>query len=165
MKNILVIVLITSSFFSCTPKENTGFIKMGELFEAFQLKKELTTQLQQTVSVRNQLLDSMKLDLEMMVVAIQGGGASDSIKNSFVTKKQVFLKKQEQFEMENTTLKQQYDHQIWTQLNEFIESFGKEKGLDYVFGANGSGAIMYGKDTKNVTQEAIDYVNQKYVGK
>lgn len=165
MKNILIISIIALSFISCNHAEKTGYIKMGELFEEFTLKKELTSQLEQTVLARKNILDSLKLNLEMTIVTIQGGSASDSVKNDFLNKKQVYLKKQEQFEIENNTLQQEYDHQIWTQLNGFVEEFGKNNGLDYVFGANGTGSIMYGDDTKNVTKEAIEYVNQKYVGK
>ena len=52
-----------------------------------------------------------------------------------------------------------------TQLNEYIEDFGEENKLDYIFGANGTGTIMYGNESKDVTKEVVTYVNKKYVGK
>ena len=165
MKNIIIIALTVLGISSCNNNEKTGYIKMGELFDEFELKKQLTGQLEQTVSARKNILDSLKLNLEMMVVNIQGGNASDSLKNRFLYSKEQFLKKQEQFEGENQRLQQEYDSQIWTQLNEYIEDFGEEKKLDYIFGASGTGAIMYGSESKDVTKEVVIYVNKKYVGK
>lgn len=165
MKKIITIAFIAMSLVSCNNSEKTGYVKMGELFEEFELKKQLTNQLEQTVSARKNILDSLKLNLEMMVVSIQGGAVNDSLKNKFLYTKEQFLKKQEQFEGENQRLQQEYDSQIWTQLNEYVKEFGEEKKLDYIFGANGTGAIMYGNESKDVTKEMVSYVNKKYVGK
>lgn len=165
MKKIIIIAFVAISLMSCSESEKTGYVKMGELFEEFELKKQLTSQLEQTVSARKNILDSLKLNLEMMVVTIQGGTANDSLKNIFLYSKEQFLKKQEQFEGENQRLQEEYDSQIWTQLNEYIEDFGEEKRLDYIFGANGTGTIMYGNESKDVTKEVVTYVNKKYVGK
>ncbi|MCT4579998.1 MAG: OmpH family outer membrane protein [Flavobacteriales bacterium] len=157
----LVLLLITS----CSKTEKTGYIKMGELFEAFELKKQLTGQLEQTVNARKNVLDSLKLNLEMMVAGIKANETNDSLKQAFLFSKEQYLAKQQQFESENQQLQQQYDNQIWTQLNEYVENYGQEQQLGYIFGANGSGAIMYGKESNDITQEVIKYVNQKFVGK
>lgn len=165
-KKLLIIGSLTILFLmSCSKTEKTGYIKMGELFEEFELKKQLTNQLEQTTVARKNVLDSLKLNLEMMVVRIQGNDTNDSLKQAFLYNKEQYLAKQKQFEGENQQLQQQYDNQIWTQINEFVESYGKEHEYEYIFGANGTGTIMYAKETNDITADVIKYANLKFAGK
>ncbi len=55
--------------------------------------------------------------------------------------------------------------QIWNQLNSYVQEYGQEHGYDYILGATGDGGIMYASEAKNLNEEVISYINDKYNGK
>lgn len=77
----------------------------------------------------------------------------------------MYLIKENQFNQENQGLFDQYNEQIWKQLNQYIEDYGRDNGYDYLLGASGQGAIMYANEAQDLTKEIIFYVNNKYSGK
>jgi outer membrane protein len=59
---------------------------------------------------------------------------------------------------EEQTIKQTHINRI----NDFLKNYGKEKGYQYILGANGSGNVVYAKDELNITQEVLDGLNLQY---
>ena len=51
---------------------------------------------------------------------------------------------------------------VLNQINSFIESYAKKKGYDIIFGTDGSGSIMYGVETFDITAEVIAELNKEY---
>lgn len=39
-----------------------------------------------------------------------------------------------------------------------------KKGYRYIFGAEGSGVLMYADERNNITKEVIEYINARYKG-
>lgn len=137
---------------------------MGELFTEFDFTKELESKLEQTQSARQFILDSLKLDLELIISALQVQKQNDTLIYQYNVKKGYYLEKQKQFEEDNRALKNEYDNQIWDKLNLFVEEYSKTNNMEYVFGANGSGSLMYGAESKDLTEELILYCNKKFSG-
>jgi outer membrane protein len=148
-------------------KPHNAYVDLGRLYNEFSMKKELEGQLKAVSLTRENQLDSMKLDLTVLAKNIQSG---DSIKTKplrmdFLAKRQQYALKNQAFTEENDRVSQAYDDEIWKQLNQYIKDFGKENGYRYIFGAEGSGAIMYADDGDNITDLMITYVNAHYKGK
>lgn len=70
----------------------------------------------------------------------------------------------ERFAQEQQALSEQYTADIWQQINQTAAEFGKEKGYGFIFGATGDGNLMYAKESENITDELIVYLNEKYDG-
>lgn len=51
---------------------------------------------------------------------------------------------------------------LLNQINSFVESYAKQKGYDIVFGAQGDGTIMYGKEFYDITNEVLIELNKEY---
>jgi Skp family chaperone for outer membrane proteins len=51
---------------------------------------------------------------------------------------------------------------IWKRLNPYLIDFGKENGYEYIYGANGTGNVLYADEHQDITEEIIKYVNQRY---
>ena len=49
-------------------------------------------------------------------------------------------------------------------LNDVILDYGKENECDYILGADGSGSLMYAKDSDDITKDVLVYINNKYKG-
>ena len=65
---------------------------------------------------------------------------------------------------ENAQKQQEYTSQIWTQINTYVKEYGQQNDYSYILGANGSGSIMYGLESQNITDVVIEFVNKKYEG-
>ncbi|SRR5690606_16974658 len=48
------------------------------------------------------------------------------------------------------------------QIKDFINSYGKEKGYDYILSTDGAGTVLYAKEGKEITSEVVKLLNDKY---
>lgn len=145
-------------------KEKMAYVEISEVYSGFELKKELTAQFEEVKNARQYLLDSLKSNLDISYKQLQGKD-SEELMRSFEQKRQEYLYKQQRFEEDTQRLLENYEEQIWTQLNQYVKEFGKYYSYDYVYGANGTGSMMYANDANNVSKELLNYVNEKYHGK
>jgi outer membrane protein len=67
-------------------------------------------------------------------------------------------------EEDNQVQTKKYDEEIITQLNQYVQDYGKEMGYAYIYGNNGEGSLMYADDARVITREMIEYVNNRYKG-
>jgi outer membrane protein len=52
----------------------------------------------------------------------------------------------------------------WTEINKYIMEYGKENKFDMIHGVSGEGNLMYADEKLNVTDQVIEYMNNKYDG-
>lgn len=51
---------------------------------------------------------------------------------------------------------------VYQQINTFIEDYGKKKGYSMIFGSGTPGAILYGDEALDITDELLSSLNQNY---
>lgn len=162
---ILVQGVITFVWLHTRPK--TAYIDTESVYNNFELKKNREADLKKTQTARTALLDSLRLQLEMISMKLQSDDSNKDValEDRFNHLRQNYFDKQKEFEEANTALADQYSGEIWTQLNTYIKAYGEQEGYQYIFGASGDGALMYADDAVNVTEEVNTYVNASYQGK
>lgn len=148
-------------FYHINTTKKFGYVTTMKVFDAFKLKKELESDYKKVQMVKQSYLDSLKLTIQELMLKSKNGNNEEQISNY----KKHYLLKENQFNEENQRLFDQYNEQIWKQINQYIEDYGKENGYDYLFGASGQGTIMYAGKKEDLTKEISDYVNTKYSGK
>jgi outer membrane protein len=144
-------------------EERTAYIEVAKVYDAFKMKKELENKFTNVEQFRKTILDSLELELQLMATSYEQDH-SEEIRSSYLMKKQEYLGKKKQFDEDNAAVSQQYTTQILQQMNEYVTEYGKEHGYKYIFGAEGSGSLMYASDSENITDEITIYVNEKYSG-
>ncbi len=161
----LVILLSGFVIYEKINQPKTGYIIIGEVFNEFQLKKDLEKKFKTTAQTRKLILDSLEFQLNVLSKKIQDEQGKDR-KNIdvFQIKRDDFLRKKKQFEEENIALTNEYDQQIIKQLNQYTKDYGKEHGYTYIFGTDGNGSLMYGSENKNINKEIVTFINKKYLG-
>ena len=169
-KNLIIVTGINILFagalvfiYSLIPA--TAYVDTNKLFNEFQLKKELELTLSNVKNQRKQILDSLELQLNVLSGQLNGKKAlSAGDKETFASLREEYFYKKKQFDEDNEALTQKYNQQIFQQLNQYIQDYSKEEGYDYVFGAEGSGALMAASEKKNITEEVLSFINLKYQG-
>lgn len=171
-KRFVIIVFVAMGIvsvallYSYTPSaEKTAFIDINKIFSEFTLKKELEMQLTKVKDARKTVIDSLELELKLLSKQIQ----TEQQKNSknivlFEIKKEEYLQKKQQFDSDLDAISKQYDNQIITQMNQYVKDYGNKHGYTYIFGADGSGFLMYSKEQKDITEDVKKYINNRYKG-
>lgn len=142
-------------------KRKIGYIATNQVFNEFLLKKEMEDELTKLRIRRQAYLDSMKLNIQM------ADSKPTDLKSDarLIEYKKNYLIKEAQFGEENEALLKQYNDKVWSQLNQFVEDYGRQNHYDYLFGTTGQGNLMYASEGENVTKEVVEFINRKYSGK
>jgi len=162
---LLIIGIVGWNVYQYFVKPKTGYVVLSEVYNGFELKKEMEKKYLVTKNAREKILDSLKLEIKLIQNKIVGAGKIKSadtvgyqdLVNDYLLKKQTY-------DEDNTTLSQKYDEQIVTQLNQYVKDFGEVYRYSYIFGTGGNGTLMYAKESENITTDVIEYINKKYNG-
>lgn len=162
---LLLIVAIVYIVFQSQSEPKTGYIVIQELYDGFEMKKEMEKKFLAVKNARDKILDSLTLELKVLSQKIQVEQEKNSATlNEFDVKRAEYMQRKQTYEEDNNALSQKYDQEILTQLNQYSKDFGAEHGYTYIYGNDGNGSMMYAKDEKNITKEVIEFINNKYRG-
>jgi outer membrane protein len=135
------------------------FIETAKVFSEYTMTKEYQKKMDEVKTARQHILDSLKFKVRDLSLV-----KTTKAEQLEIAKKE-FLYKQEEFRRENEALEQKYNQEVWAQLNQYVKDYGKEKNCEFIFGAVGDGGLMYAEEGLNITDELIEFVNNKYQGK
>ena len=144
----------------------TAFVNLNTLYDNFLFKKELEKKLIKTQEERQFVLDKIKDKLDSCINKLEA-----SIKKSesdIMTYKQLqdeYYLKEKSLSDDRIAQASEYDKQVWLQINQFIKDYGVKQGYTYIYGATGSGNIMYADSTSNITDEVTIFINNMYESK
>lgn len=177
LKNVLLNLVLFSTlcvaslyiYHNCF-KTKTAYIEIKKVFNGFQMKKELEQKYNVTASGRQKLLDSLSFSLKLLSKTLNEqknskSGVDEKLAYRFEYQRDEFLKIQNQFAQDNSALSQKMDSQILEQLTQYVMEFGKKNNYDIIMGADGNGNLMFAKESYNISDDVIEYVNNKYKGR
>lgn len=151
-------------FKSSANKASIVYVDLKQLHKDFVLTKDLELKLRASSDSRDDVLDSVKLIVETL--SRQFAAKQDAVtKERYTMHYEDYIRLQQQYKSDNDFQANQYDTQIWNQLNQSIEDYRKETGYDFILGTSGSGNIMSANSSCDITKELIEYANKKYAGK
>lgn len=136
---ILLGSLTSYALFSLT-QTRSGYIENHRVFDGFAGKKYLEGKLK-AIKAKNQArLDSLQKTMPASWLQAE----------------------MERVALEEHELAARYDADIWKEINRLVSVFGEERGYDYVFGASGSGSLMYSAKGNDITEEVVTFINARY---
>ena len=148
---IVSVLVVTFSYSYFIPKY--GFVRNQKLYDEFNGKKELQQKLIQTQEKQAYILDSLKAEMGLI-----------SDEDLLQKKQRFYINLESEFQLASQQQNNEYIRLIWQQINDYTQAYGKEKGYDCIIGANGNGGIMYLGSTYDLTEEVIEFINNKYEG-
>ena len=146
-------------------RTKTYYIDLNKVYSEFELKKELEKKLEAMISITKEHLDSLEMQARTINNSIQESPTDQMKIREYNLLSERYAAKSEEFDFQKKKVAEEYDQQVWAQLNEYIREYGKEKNCDFIIAGNGDGSIMYAEATKDITDKMILYVNDKYQGK
>ena len=169
-RNILLALLVLSVFslaavlFIQRKPTKVVYVNMDQLFNGFQMKKELESDFQKKSNSLQIQLDKSRMKITEFKSVLESG-VSQVYLDSLTQMNALFASLSEQYDQEFTPLKEKYDTQIQNQLLEYVNEFGKSKGYDLILTSLNGSTVLYGAEEVNVTSEVLVFMNEKYAGK
>jgi outer membrane protein len=167
---VIVLVSVTLSivggmFLFKYNEKKLAYVDLTVVFSKFDYKKELEKKMLKVTETRKTIMDSLEFDLKLMAKQLESNKNPDKEKVVlFQVKREDFFKKKQEYAEDNSQMAKQYDEQIFKQLNQYIKEYGKMKSYSIIFGTDGTGTLMYGEEKIDVTNEATEFINNKYKG-
>ena len=163
--SVLVFIAISFTLYSFISKPKVAFVHVQEVYNEFNYKLELENKFDKVQTARKRILDSLEIQINALAANIQNSEVNkeQNIQNYQYLATQ-YQSKQKMFTEDNNAVSQEYTEQIWNQLNKYIEEYGKEKGYAFIYGADGSGTVMYAEKGYNITEQLKEFVNERYQG-
>jgi len=160
---IALCISITCMVMLFSQKQKTVFVNIETVYDEFLMKKELEAKFDNVASVRQQILDSLKLELTILSKSITSKNDVEKI-NAFQAKRQAYSLKEQNYLESTEQTNEQYKTQIWKQLSQYIKKFGSKNNYQYILGFENKSAVLYGDEAEDVTAEMSSYVNNAYKG-
>lgn len=132
---------------------NIVYINNSKVFESFRMTTEMKAFGDKELKSRVRVVDSLYLLLN----------DSTQIQSKESTMK-IFIKEKEELEDFENRFSTNESSKIWLRITGYAEEFSKERGYEIVLGMQPSVNILYGEARKDVSQEFIDYINNRYEG-
>ena len=162
----IVLILVGFVYVGITStKEKTAYVNISEVYNEFDMKKELENKIIGVQTQRKQVMDSLELSLRLksnQLATVTKMSVED--RQTFELMQRNYMTQRDQFAAENEKVTQEFKNQIFIRLNEYAKEYGEEEGYDYLFGTSGQGSIMYAQPKHDITKEVIKYINEKYKG-
>lgn len=146
LSRIIAIIAVTFLISSCS-RHKTAYVDIFKLVQEFELQKEYSAEAKREIEREKSIIDSV-----VYIERLRDPSSHERVKAELYTE---LSTKVEQRNKEIEAL-------IWKRLNPYLTEFGKEKGYDYIYGANGSGTVLYADESQDITPEIIEYVNKRY---
>ena len=170
---IAFIALLISIFiyFKTSTSDQLVYVDINKLMEGYDRTKVEKEAFEKQAGTLKANVDSLMVNWQ------------DELKNyekerTGMTKKELELKqellqnKQQQITNYQQAIQKQIQEEdqkmtqtVINDINDYVKEYGKEKGYPIIFGASGSGNIMYAGETSDLTQVILKGLNKDFNGK
>ena len=137
---VLSCLILTS--YSMLNRPKIAYVDLNILYNEFTMQKEMNSKIKNIKSIRQHILDSLKYNLEFKAKGLEGNKSKNNM-DEFDRMRQDYYVKTKQFDEDNGALAQQYYQQILTQMNQYVQDYGKTYHYSIILGAKGDGGLMY----------------------
>lgn len=151
---------------SCQDK--VMYVDNTKLLNEYQEKKDLESMLQSKIDAYSRKRDSLsrvfQLEAQQFESQAQSLGQALAQKkyNELMQKSQILQQHLMQEEQAIQSESQSKMDTLLTKVKKFVKKYGKDKGYTYILGANEGGSVLYGDDTKNITDDVVKALNNSY---
>lgn len=174
MKNInLTVALIAfgAAVFSLLESRKYSelvYVDVNKLLEGYKRTAEVRAEFQKKSDLLKANVDSLLVNWQEELQAYEKERAKMT-KKELQLKQELLANKQEQINNYQEAIQQQLKEEdrkttqtVINDINSYIEEYGKEHQYKIIFGASGSGNLMYAHESTDLTQEVLEGLNAEY---
>lgn len=169
--SIIAIVIAVFSIVKSQQASELVYVDVNKLLEGYKRTKVVRGEFEVKAK-------TLKANVDSLVVGWQNELKIYEKERSKYSKKELKLKqellgnKQQQINNYQQAIQQQIQEEdkkasqtVINDINDFVKEYGKKKGYKIIFGASGSGNIMYADESSDLTAIVLEGLNAEFEGK
>ncbi len=165
-----VVISLSALGYSLAKTPKIAFIRSDELLNKYKGMQEAKAKFEEKAKGWQATSDTLKSSFEAALKTYEKASATMSA-SARVQKEQELRSRQEEYGRYAQALNQQAEQEdkkltenVLAQVNAFLKVYGEKHGYDVIFGANGGGSIVHGRDVYDITDEVLIELNLQYEG-
>ncbi|WP_340076406.1 OmpH family outer membrane protein [Leptobacterium sp. I13] len=168
---LVAFIISITSFFYFQSQSELVYVDVNKLLDGYTRTKIEREAFNKKASALKANVDSLLVDWQNEL-KIYERERSSMTKKELELKQELLSNKQQQLNNYQQAIQRQIQEEdqkvtqtVINDINDYVKEYGKNKGYRIVFGASGSGNIMYADEASNLTQEILEGLNKQYEGK
>ena len=168
--SILALLISIGSFFYLQSSSDQVYVDVNKLLDGYKRTKLVRAEFETKAKNLNANVDSLMTDWQKEIKTYEKERSTMS-KKELELKQQLLGNKQQQINNYQEAIQKQIQEEdkkstqtVINDINDYVKEYGKKKGHDIIFGASGSGNIMYASDAADLTQEILEGLNKEFDG-
>ncbi len=167
---ILAFLISLVTFFYSQNSSDLVYVDVNKLLDGYKRTKVVRGEFEKKAKVLKSNVDSLVTDWQKELKLYEKERSKFS-KKELELKQHLLSNKQQQINNYQQAIQKQIQSEdqkatqtVVNDINDYVKEFGKKKGYKIIFGASGSGNIMYADKTADLTEEVLEGLNAEYGG-
>lgn len=160
---VISLLLSLFSIYEINKNQSVAFVDIGIVFEGFEMKKELQKKFNNEVLPQQRVVDSLEQIVAALNIEFQNN-PSDLLGQKLRSTYENLNQFKAQADEKASSLKTKLDEQVQTRLHQYLQDFAQKEGLSMLLSTIDGNTIIHGEASFDLTNEAIEFVNNKYSG-
>ena len=165
------VLLSLFSLYKTYQSTNLVYVDVNKLLESYKRTEIVRSEFEKKAKTLQSNVDSLILGWQEDLKTYEK-------ERSKMTKKEISLKqellnnKQQQISSYQQAIQKQIQEEdkkatqtVINDINDYVKEYGKKKGYKIIFGASGSGNIMYADEGTDLTEKILEGLNNEFEGK
>jgi len=168
---IIAILMALGSFFYHQSSSKLVYVDVNKLLDGYKRTKVVRAEFEAKAKTLNSNVDSLVAGWQKEL-KIYEKERSKMSKKELALKQELLGNKQQQINNYQQAIQKQVQEEdkkatqtVINDINDFVKEYGKKKGYPIIFGASGSGNIMYADEKSDLTTLVLEGLNNDFEGK
>ncbi len=167
MKKIIIGSFALLGLMACE-QNKIAYVDNTKLLNEYQEKKDIESKLKEQISKYEKKRDSISqaFQAEARAFDAEARNLAQNVAqkkyNELMQKSQILQQHLQQEEQKIQLESQTQMDSLLTKVKKLIKEYGKEKGYTFILGANEGGSVLHGDEKKDITDEVVKSLNEKY---
>ncbi|NQX85553.1 MAG: OmpH family outer membrane protein [Flavobacteriaceae bacterium] len=168
--SLIALVLSIGSFFYFQSTSNQVYVDVNRLMDGYSRTKIERVKFEEKAKTLNANVDSLISDWQKELKLYEKERPKMS-KKELELKQELLGNKQQQINNYQQAIQKQIQEEdqkatqtVINDINDYVKEYGKRKGYKIIFGASGSGNIMYADELTDLTEKILEGLNAEFDG-
>ena len=168
--SVLALILSIGSFFYLKSSSEQVYVDVNKLLDGYKRTKLVRAEFEAKAKTLNANVDSLMTDWQKELKSYEKERSKMS-KKELELKQELLGNKQQQLNNYQQAIQKQIQEEdkkstqtVINDINDYVKEYGKQKGYKIIFGASGSGNIMYADEAADLTEDVLKGLNEEFEG-
>lgn len=164
----VALVISFLAIYLATGNSQLVYVDVNKLIDGYSRTKIAKAEFEKKATTMKGNIDSLVTNWQKELQAYEKERSSLTPKE-LELKQELLANKQQQINGYQEAIQKQIQEEdkkttqtVINDINDYVKEFGKRKGYKIIFGASGSGNIMYADESSDLTEEVLKGLNAEY---